>query len=48
MGILALIILIIENQGTLFKPNRLNISPSSNTYRWFLLTVGVYYILDIL
>ena len=47
IGILALLILLVENRETLFRSNRYNAQPSHVTYRNFLLTVAVYYVLDI-
>lgn len=48
IGILALLILITENQDTLFRSHRSGASPSTVIYKRFLLTVAVYYVLDIL
>ena len=48
IGILAFLFLIIENQYTLFKAKRISSSPSHIIYKRFLLTVAVYYVLDVL
>ena len=48
IGILALLILIVENQDTLLKGKRLSAFPSNIIYKRFLLTVAVYYLLDVL
>ena len=48
IGILALLVLVVENQDTLFKSGRSDKKPSCDVYRWFLMTVAVYYVSDIL
>ena len=48
IGILAVMILVVENTDVLFKRTAVFKQPVWNNYRHFLLTVLVYYISDIL
>ena len=47
IGILAALILIIENKDTFLKRNRISQTPAGRAYRQFLFTVLVYYLTDI-
>ena len=48
IGLIALIILIIENRDTIFVSNRSNKTATFVIYKRFLIAVGAYYLFDIL
>lgn len=47
-GLLAIVILLIENQDILFRPNESFDKPAWQVYRWFLIAVFAYYLTDTL
>ena len=48
MGLLASLLLIVENQGVLFEKTELNKKPNRVAYRHFLFSVLFYYVTDVL